>query len=59
MFREDYVRRMVEQAVTAVTTILGLTRAGALSGSLSEVDRAARWRSGPAPEPGGSLPAPS
>ena len=26
MFREDYVRRMVEQAVTAVTTVLGLTK---------------------------------
>ena len=39
MFREDYVRRMVEQAVTAVTTILGLTRLNHYPEALAEVDR--------------------
>ena len=40
MFREDFVRRMVEQAVTAVTTILGLTRLARYPEALSEVDGA-------------------
>lgn len=40
MFREDYVRRMLEQAVTAVTAILGLTRLERYPEALSEVDRA-------------------
>ncbi len=39
MFREDYVRRMVEQAVTAVTVIMGLTRLDRYPEALAEVDR--------------------
>ena len=40
MFREDYVRRMVEQAVNAITTVLGLTRLERYPEALSEVDSA-------------------
>jgi hypothetical protein len=40
MFREDYVRRMVEQANAVVTTILGLTKLDRYPEALSEVDRA-------------------
>lgn len=39
MFREDYVRRMVEQAMTVVTAILGLTRLQRYPEALAEVDR--------------------
>jgi len=40
MFREDYVRRMVEQAVNAVTTVLGLTKLERYPEAQSEVDSA-------------------
>ena len=40
MFREDYVRRMVEQAVTAVSAVLGLIRLERYPEALSEVDSA-------------------
>src|SRR5262245_44504779 len=40
VFREDYVRRMIDQAVTAVTTILGLIRLERYPEALSEVDGA-------------------
>jgi len=40
MFREDYVRRMVEQAVNAVTTVLGLTQLERYPEAQSEVDSA-------------------
>ncbi len=42
MFREDYVLRMIEQAVTAVTAILGLTRLERYPEALAEVDAALR-----------------
>lgn len=40
MFREDYVMRMIEQAMAAVTAILGLTRLDRYPEALAEVDRA-------------------
>lgn len=40
MFREDYVRRMIEQATAVVTAILGLTKLDRYPEALSEVDRA-------------------
>ncbi len=40
MFREDYIRRMVEQATAVVTAILGLTRLNHYPEALVEVDRA-------------------
>ena len=39
MFREDYIRRMLEQAVAAVTAVLGLTRLERYPEALAEVDR--------------------
>ena len=40
MFREDYLRRMVEQATAVLTAILGLTRLERYPQALIEVDRA-------------------
>jgi hypothetical protein len=40
MFREDYVRRLMEQATAVITTILGLTRLDRYPEALAEVDRA-------------------
>ena len=40
MFREDYVRRMIEQATAVVTAILGLTRIDRYPEALAEVDSA-------------------
>jgi hypothetical protein len=40
MFREDYVRRMIEQATAVVTAILGLTKLDRYPEASAEVDRA-------------------
>jgi hypothetical protein len=40
MFREDYVLRMIQQAVAVITAILGLTRLERYPEALVEVDRA-------------------
>ena len=40
MFREDYVRRMIEQATAVITGILGLTKLDQFPEALVEVDRA-------------------
>ena len=46
MFREDYIVRMIAQAATAITYILGLTREERYPEAVAEVDKALNFHLG-------------